>query len=414
MCKLYYDFDVYYDITIFCTARPEYTGDRSDIFKIGDKYDEQAVSDFQSFYGKVKEALYNNGFEPGGSYVDLDYRRGIIDTYYSDLGDWSEFSMVFDIRFEYRDLSADDALHRFEGRPGESVWDVVEIKVNGIRFSDFESAEKLFFYELKRGLGECKSFVPAMSPGYRLVRAKQDLLQVDEKYALFVKSTLERLTFAKTVICGMLMAPVKKELTREMIYDQYGRQFGFTTGLIRLDFEKMICTIMLNEATKARIRIVDRPGHHDVRPGVYASRHKYPEAEPLPTPEEELRAAEMRHEYPELIEKCRREMAEAARAGLGCAFAWLIEGKCFFAKIRLDDGTVVPITPKLIEEYLEKEYIYVRREDVVIDFEHHLVTIDKWLKVNITELTGDGTLICEKPKRWKGKNNEKGKDRIPD
>ncbi|MBR6051385.1 MAG: hypothetical protein IKP68_09330 [Clostridia bacterium] len=402
MCKLYYDFDAYYDITIFCTARPEYTGDRSDIFKIGAKYDEQAVSDFQSFYGKVKETLYNNGFEPGGSYVDLDYRRGIIDTYYSDLGDRSEFSMVFDIRFEYRDLSDDDALHRFEGRSGESVWDVVEIKVNGIWFSDFESAEKLFFYELKRGLGECKSFVPAMSPGYRLVRAKQQLLQVDEKYALFVKSKLERMEFAKTVLSGLLMAPIEKELTRDMIYDQYGRHFGFTIGLIQLDFEKMICTIMLNEVTKARIRIVDRPGRHDVRPGVYAVRHKRPEVEPLPTPEEELRAVEMRHEYPELIEKCRREMAEAARA-VGSVFTEFLEAKCFYANVKLDGGEVVPLSPELIEELLEKEYVYVSREDVKVYPDHWLVTIKGASKYNITNLTGDGKVLCDRPKRWKGK-----------
>ena len=207
------------------------------------------------------------------------------------------------------------------------------------------------------------------------------------------------------------MAPIKKELTREMICDQYGRQFGFSKEDISLDFDEMLCTIRLNEATKARIRIVDRPGRYNVRPGVYASRHKYSEVEPLPTPEEEIRAAEMRHEYPELIDKCRHEMAEAARAGFGSEFAWLIEGKYFFARVRLDDGAVVPITPELIEEYLEKEYIYVRREDVVIDFERHLVTIDEWLKVNITELTGDGTVLCEKPKRRKG--NKDGMEAEP-
>ncbi len=235
----------------------------------------------------------------------------------------------------------------------------------------------------------------------RLFDAKRGLLEADERYAKLVKSKLERTEFAKTVLTGLLMAPIKKELTREMVCKRFGERFGFTEEDITLDFDNMLCTIKLNEVTTARIGIVDRPGRHDVRPGVFATRHKRPEVEPLPTPEEETEAVKMRREYPELIEKCRREMAEAARAA-GSVFTEFLEGKCFYANVRLDGGEVVPLSPELIEELLENEYIYVRREDVRVDLDHWLVTVKGAGKFNITNLTGDKAVLCDRPKRWKG------------
>ncbi len=377
MCKLYNEYDVYYDINVCCCIDPDFDGE---LFV-------NAKEEFDDFLKTAGGIFKGLGFIHASSSVEEWPCDHHVEAYEGD--PYGEtFSVALCVSFQNRN----------------SDMAVSSVEVNGIEFSGYRGAAELLRKDFERIKTEGRLFVPSASSEFRLERAVQDLLIVDEKYALCVKKNLEGLTFSKRIHRGPLACPIEKELTEEMVYEKYGRRFGFSQGCISIDFEKMLCTVTLNEATRARARIVDRLGaDFDLRPGLYLYRRKEVITDPVPTPGEEIRAADLRREYPELIEKCRRETAEAARVVGGC-FLEFLEGKCFYVNVKLENGETVPLSPELIEEYLEREYVYVLREDVEIDFEHWLVTIRGCFKINITNLTGDGKVLCDKPKRRKNKS----------
>lgn len=377
MCKLYGEYDVDYDISVDCCIDPDFDGV---LFA-------NAKAEFEEFLKTAGGIFRNFGFIHTSSSVEEWPSEYHIEAFERDLCDGETFSASLSVRFQ--SCNSDKG--------------VMSVSVNGIGFPGYGEAADLILKDLERTETEGRSFAPAMSKEYRLERAVQDLLLVDEKYTLRVKRYLESLTFSKKIHYGPLACPIEKELTKEMVYEKYGKRFGFSKGCVSIDFEKMLCTVTLNEVTRARVRIEDRPGaDFDLRPGLYLYRRKEVIIDPVPTPEEEIRAADVRREYPELIEKCRREAAQAARAADGCFFEFL-EGKCLYANVKLENGETAPLSPELIEEYLEREYVYVRREDVKVYPDHWLVTIKGAGKYNITNLIGDNTVLCDRPKRWKGK-----------